>query len=72
VISLAATPFQESLCSLKFMVGKFVNNLHRCHSMLENTIHLLAVIVLTLSQNMNTKHLYFNYIPYLTNLHEAE
>jgi hypothetical protein len=42
VISSAATLSQESLYSLKFMVGKFVNNLHRCHSMLENTMFIYS------------------------------
>jgi hypothetical protein len=42
VIRLAATLFQESFCSLKFMVGKFVNNLNRCHSMLENTVFIYS------------------------------
>lgn len=42
VISLAATTFQGSLCSLKFMVGNFVNNLHRCHIMLENSVFIYS------------------------------
>ena len=42
VISLAATIFQESFCSLKFMVRKFVINLNRCHSMPENTVFIYS------------------------------
>jgi len=58
VISLAATPFQESLCSLKFMVGDFANNLHRCHSMLENTVFIYSQLSYWHYQRIWTRSIY--------------